>query len=91
MTAIYCCVRATLFPGSKIIIAAGFLSQSREVLEKIEEIKHDSPGMHREISDIKTGSKDPQVLFHNGSWIKTVAANDGARSIKLLSELETNQ
>ncbi|PAV30178.1 hypothetical protein CIL05_06840 [Virgibacillus profundi] len=79
MTAIYCCVVSVLKPNSKIVIAAGLRSQSREVIEKIEEIRHDSPGLKREISDINTGSKDPQVLFHNGSWIKTVAANDGAR------------
>lgn len=90
LTAIYCCVRAVLYPGSKIIIAAGNLSQSREVIEKIEELKHDSAGMIREISDLKSGSKDPHVLFHNGSWIKTVAANEGARSENLLSNWETS-
>lgn len=38
----------------------------------------DSPGLHREISNISFG-KDPKVEFHNGSWIQTVTANDGAR------------
>lgn len=80
LTALYAVTRAILMPSSKIVIAAGRLSQSRAVIEKIEEIRVDSLGLQREIKDYSVGSKDPYVTFHNGSWIKTVAANDGARS-----------
>lgn len=54
--------------------------QAREIVEKIDDLRKNSPNLQREISDIKTGSNDPKVEFHNGSWIKVVAANDNARS-----------
>ncbi|GLO66144.1 terminase large subunit domain-containing protein [Oceanobacillus kimchii] len=80
LTAIYCCVRAILFPGTKIIIASGTKGQSREVIEKIDDMRKESPNLEREILDLKTSTNDPKVEFHNGSWIKIVASNDGARS-----------
>lgn len=80
LTAIYCCVRAILYPGTKIIIASGTKGQSREVIEKIDDMRKDSPNLWREIEDLKTSTNDPKVEFHNGSWIKIVASNDGARS-----------
>lgn len=80
LTSIYCCVRAILYPESKIIIASGTKGQSREVIEKIDDLMKNSPNLAREIEDIKTSSNDPKVEFHNGSWIKIVASNDGARS-----------
>lgn len=39
-----------------------------------------SPNLAREISDLKSSLNDASVEFHNGSWIKIVASNDGARS-----------
>lgn len=80
LTSIYCCVRAILFPETKIIIASGTKGQSREVIEKIDDLKKNSPNLAREIADLKTNSNDARVEFHNGSWIKIVASNDGARS-----------
>jgi Helicase len=80
LSAIYCIVRATLYPETKIIVASGTKSQSREIIEKIDDLRKNSPNLQREILDIKTGSNDPKVDFHNGSWIKVVAANDNARS-----------
>lgn len=80
LTAIYCCVRAILFPETKIIIASGTKGQAREVIEKIEDMRNNSPNLAREISDLSTSSNDPKVEFHNGSWIKIVASNDNARS-----------
>lgn len=80
ITAVFCCVRAILFPKTKIIIASGTKGQSREVIEKIDDLRKDSPNLAREISDLKTSTNDAKVEFHNGSWIKIVASNDGARS-----------
>jgi len=81
LVAIYCCVRAILYPETKIIIASGNLKQSIEVIEKIEDFKNNkSPNLRREISDLSTSTNNAQVKFHNGSWIKVVASNDGARS-----------
>lgn len=80
ITAIYCCVRAILFPETKIIIASGTKGQAREVIEKIDDLRKNCPNLAREISDLSTSSNDPRAEFHNGSWIKVVASNDGARS-----------
>ncbi|MFF3147381.1 terminase large subunit domain-containing protein [Streptomyces sp. NPDC057927] len=80
LTSIFCCVRAILFPNTKIIIASGNKGQAREVVEKIDDLKKEHPNLAREISDLKTSTNDPKVEFHNGSWIKIVASNDGARS-----------
>jgi hypothetical protein len=80
LTSIYCCVRAILFPETKIIIASGTKGQSREVIEKIDDLRKNSPNLQREISDLRTSTNDAKVEFHNGSWIKIVASNDGARS-----------
>lgn len=80
LTAIFCCVRAILFPGTKIIVASGTKGQAREIVEKIDDLRKNSPNLVREISDLSTSSNDPKVEFHNGSWIKIVASNDNARS-----------
>lgn len=80
LTAIFCCVRAILFPESKIILAAGQKGQAIEILEKIEELRRNSPNLAREIDDLKTGSNDARCVFKNGSWIRAVASNQGARS-----------
>ncbi|QIW79984.1 terminase large subunit domain-containing protein [Bacillus tequilensis] len=80
LTSVYCCVQAILFPGTKIVIASGTKGQAREVIEKIDDLRKESPNLRREIEDLKTSTNDAKVEFHNGSWIKIVASNDGARS-----------
>lgn len=80
LTAVFCCVRATLFPQTKIVIASGTKGQSREVIEKIDDLRKKHPNLAREILELKTSTNDAKVEFHNGSWIKIVASNDGARS-----------
>lgn len=82
LTAIFCVTRAVLFPETKIIAAAGLRSQSREVIQKIDELRKNSPLLQREISDLKVSINDSKVEFHNGSWIRTVASNDGARGAR---------
>lgn len=82
LTAIFCVTRAILYPGTKIIAAAGQKSQAKEIIGKIKEIMTDSPLLTREILDIKDGSNEPRVDFHNGSWIRVVAATDGARGAR---------
>jgi hypothetical protein len=80
LTAIYCCVRCILWAETKIVVASGTKGQAREVIEKIDDIRKNSPNLAREISDLSTSTNDPKVEFHNGSWIKVVASNEGARS-----------
>lgn len=80
LTAVFCCVRCILYPETKIIIAAGNKSQGIEVLEKIQDLKGNSANLNREIDEIKTGANDARCTFKNGSWLRVVASNQGARS-----------
>ena len=82
LIAIYCCIRAVLYPGSKICIASGTRGQAINVLEKIRtEILPKSAELKRELKggDIKISASEAIALFNNGSFIKVVTANDGAR------------
>ncbi len=81
LTAIFCVVRAMLFPGSKIIVSAGQKSQAQEVLVYIEALMKEHPMLAKAISDIKpTSSQNPVCEFHNTSFIRVVPATNGARS-----------
>lgn len=80
LTSTYCVVRCILWAETKIVVASGNMKQAREVIEKISDLKKNSPNLSREISNLSTSTNDPIVEFHNGSWIKVVASNDGARS-----------
>lgn len=77
-----------LKPQTKIVVAAGQKGQAMKIVtEKIPELMTQSKtGMiRREIKgEIRTSmnTEDPNVEFWNGSWIKIVAANDGARSAR---------
>ncbi|NLY47343.1 MAG: hypothetical protein GX053_15385 [Tissierella sp.] len=88
LVALYCVIKCILYPGTKIVIAAGQKSQGMKIVtEKIPElISLSSTGMiQREIKgNIRTSmnTDDPNVEFLNGSWIKVVAATQGARSAR---------
>lgn len=85
LTALYCIIRCILYPGTKIVVAAGQKSQSMKIVtEKIPEIIEGRPLLKREIEALRTGLNEdrPNVSFRNGSWIKVVAATDGARSAR---------
>lgn len=82
LTAVYCCCRCILYPGTKINISSKVKSQSNTIIsEKIkDELLPNSPALKKEIKEIKTGSNDCYVEFWNGSTIKVLTANDNARS-----------
>lgn len=88
LTALYCVIRCILYPGTKIVVAAGQKSQAMKIVtEKIPElISNSKTGMlRREIKgSIRTtmNTDDPNVEFMNGSWIKVVASTQGARSAR---------
>ncbi len=83
LTAVFCCCRAILYPGSKIILASGNKKQAGNIItEKIAELRHKHPMLDREIEDIKTNHDNICCIFKNGSKIMVVAANDGARSAR---------
>ena len=85
ITAVYCIIRCILYPGTKIVVASGVISQAMKIVtEKIPEIMLNSPMLRREISEIQSNanSDKPNVTFHNGSWIKVVPSTENARSAR---------
>jgi len=83
LTALYCVVRCILYPETQICIASGIKAQALQVIsEKIMDFKTKCPNIALEISDFRPNMQDARVDFHNGSWIKVVAANDNARSAR---------
>jgi hypothetical protein len=83
LCAVFCCARAILYPGSKIVIASGTRGQSINVLEKImTEIRPNSPELANEIDEKETNINNTtaKITFKNSSTIKVVTASDTARS-----------
>lgn len=82
LTAVFCVVRCILFPGTKIIVCSGTLSQANEVLLKIQdELMPRSEFLRREIVEIKIpASQSADIRFANNSWIRTRPSTDNARS-----------
>lgn len=82
LSAVFCCIRCILYPGTKICIASGTRGQALGVLEKIiTELKPNSPELCNEIDEknTKINGTNAQIMFKNGSFIKVVTASDSAR------------
>ena len=80
LTAIYCCVRAILYPGTIICIASGARSQAVGVLEKITNLlMPDSGNLRFEIETSVINQQMAFIKFKNSSVIKVVTAADSAR------------
>lgn len=93
LSAIYSCVRAILYPGTKICIASGTRNQGINVLEKIlYEIKPASAELRAEINEkeCRINGTEAKIVFWNTSVIKVVTASDSSRgnraNILLLDE-----
>lgn len=83
--ALYACCKAILYPGSRIVIAAGNKNQARLlVVEKIRnELMNMSPNLAREIASIRDGqSNETIVTFTNGSTITAILSSDRARGYR---------
>lgn len=82
ISAVYCVIRCTLYPGTKICIASGTRGQAINVLEKIMlELKPISPELRAEIDEknSKVNGTNAQIVFKNTSVIKVVTASDSSR------------
>lgn len=81
MIAIYACCIAILYPRSQIILASATRGQSKLIISnKIKtELQNMSPTLRKEIKDIKENTNEAKVIFHNGSIITVVTANENAR------------
>lgn len=82
LSAIFCCVKAILYPESKICIASGTRGQSGVVLEKIMlELVPNSAELRAEIDmkQSRVSGQEAKIVFNNGSYIKIVTASDSSR------------
>lgn len=77
------CIKAVLYPGTEIVIAAGNRGQSLNVLNKIiDNFMPTSPNLQSEISNYKATPSDAFIQFKNGSIVKVVTARDSSRSAR---------
>lgn len=78
-TVAYC----ILYPGTKVVIAAGVRSQSLNVLKKItDEFCPNSTNLRNEIEVCKIQAQEAFIRFKNTSIIQVVTAKDSARSAR---------
>ena len=83
IVAAFLCAYCTLYPGTKVCIAAGQRGQSINVLLKIvEEFMPQSPNLRNEIAQYNTTQSAGFIYWKNGSVIKVVTARDSARSAR---------
>ena len=66
-----------------MVICSGTLSQANEPLNKIKDDLYPKSELLRlEIKDMHVGQKDSEIIFKNGSWIKTKTSSSTARSAR---------
>ena len=83
LTALFCCVRCILFPGTKIVVSSGTLKQANEVLLKIQDdFMKRSLILCSEIEKCNIGQNDATISFKNTSWIKTRTSSENSRSAR---------
>ena len=83
IVAAFLCAYCTLYPGTKVCIAAGKRGQSiNDLLKIVEEFMPQSPNLRSEISQTNTTQSGGFIYWHNGSVIKVVTARDSARSAR---------
>lgn len=81
--AVYCVIRAILYPSSNIVLASGTKGQARLIItEKIFALKNNSKNVDREIKEFKTSANECYVVFWNGSKITAVTSGDSARGYR---------
>lgn len=80
LTAVFCCARCILYPGTICVVASKTRKQAAEIAKKIQEVlMPNSPMLCLEIDSIIANQYDTTVSFKNGSSITIVCANDNAR------------
>ena len=83
LIALYCCCRAILYPGQKIIVTCETKEQSRNLIREkiVNELMNMSPNLKKEINprEIKIGTNESYVKFKNGSTITAINASENTR------------
>jgi len=84
LTALFVVIVCILYPGTKVVVASGKKGQAMKIVtEKLPELMAMSPIIKNELDGrpkSNMNSDDPNIKFLNGSWVKIVASNEGARS-----------
>ncbi len=83
LVALYCCCRAILYPGQKIVVSTETKEQSRNLIREkiVNELMNMSPNLRKEINprDVKIGTNESYVKFKNGSTITAINASENTR------------
>lgn len=82
ITAVFCLERGTLYPGTRIAVAAPSLRQANMLIKKIESLKDDYPNIGREIKDFGTARDGAKVKLYNGSEIEAVVCGETGRGVR---------
>lgn len=75
---------AILYPGLKILVVCPVKSQSKQFLKKINDFLKISPNLRKEINEdeIKLGTNESSIPFHNGSEIITAVYSENSLGIR---------
>lgn len=83
LTAVFCCVRCILYPGTVIKIASGTRKQATEILRKILDLlMPNSPNLRLEIDTWQINQSGAFIKFKNTSMIEVVTAGDTGRGAR---------
>ena len=83
LTAVFCCVRCILYPGTVIRIASGTRRQATETLRKILDIlMPNSSNLRAEIDTWQINQSGAFIKFKNTSLIEVVTASDSGRGAR---------
>lgn len=83
LIALYCCCRAILYPGQKIVVSCETKETSRRLIREkiVNELMDMSPNLRKEINprEVKIGTNESYVKFKNGSTITAINASENTR------------
>ena len=86
LIALYCCCRAILYPGQKIVVSCETKEQSRRLIREkiVNELVEMSSNLRKEINprEIKIGTNESYVKFKNGSTIMAINASENTRGLR---------
>jgi hypothetical protein len=90
LLAVLACCKAILWPGSEIVLVSSTQKQASLLIsDKIAKLMDDSYNLRREIREFASGNNRWEVLFHNSSKIKVVAAGESGRG-KFIARTNSN-
>ena len=84
LLALYGCIKAILYPGSTILVAAKRKKQAKLLITTkiMGELYQKSESLRREIKTFQNNNNEIYIEFWNGSRIEAVVSNDDARGYR---------